>query len=334
MQEMFNISINVNVSIPVIGDESIMLVQPPDGFRFSKIALKDYTHKEEITDSTGKLLSEYRFALHEDDVPYIVCLEMNDTRIVSHDKPANAIGFFNGTDFDNLISPIHEEIENIIFKFFSMLHLFKEGEIARKHSFYSYYTQAGICKVSRNIKSYIEDIVTLIRYPMKFFAEEIPEINSFLYTHDKSYMLLKPIVINELEFTYHNLDDATNYKNMVTPLEVLFLKNDYGDKKEMLSKRIATFLGTTDAEMKSIYDKVKTIYRDRSEAVHEGEVGQITHSALDELRELTRKISKQYIYTIEQKLSTNPSITFEEIKTELINSLKNIVTIKNNNNIW
>ena len=215
-----------------------------------------------------------------------------------------------------------------------MLHLFKEGEIARKHSFYSYYTQAGICKVSRNIKSYIEDIVTLIRYPMKFFAEEIPEINSFLYTHDKSYMLLKPIVINELEFTYHNLDDATNYKNMVTPLEVLFLKNDYGDKKEMLSKRIATFLGTTDAEMKSIYDKVKTIYRDRSEAVHEGEVGQITHSALDELRELTRRISKQYIYIIEQKLATNPSITFEEIKTELINSLKNIVTIKNNNNIW
>jgi len=163
---------------------------------------------------------------------------------------------------------------------------------------------------------------------------EVAAINDLLYNHDKAYQILKPIAIDELEYTYHTLDEATSYKNMMTPLEVMFLKNEHGEKKTMLSKRMGAFLGNSDVEMKSIYDSVKAHYRDRSEAVHEGSVSQITHTSLDELRNLVRAATKKYISVVEQEITANPAITFEEIKTALISNLKGIVTTKNAQNIW
>lgn len=330
----FNITINISVSIPIIGDQSIMLVQPPENFAFREIYLEDYVHKDRITNSRGQVLSEYMGAIKTGEKPYIVCLEQNSSRVVEHDKPANAVAFLNGSDFDEIIAPIHDEIESKVFRFFSLLHLFKEGEIARKHSFYTYNTQAGICKMNRVIDTYVEDIITLIRYPMIITPAEVLLLNDLLYNHEQACQMLKPVVIDELEYTYHTLDDATNYKNMMTPLEVMFLHNDYGDKKVMLSKRMAVFLGSSDAEMKSIYDDVKNHYHDRSEAVHEGSVTQITRTSVDELRNLVRKATKKYISVIEQVLATDSTKTFDEIKTAQITYLKSIVQAKNNLNIW
>ena len=334
MDAFFDISINISVSIPIIGDSSIMLAQPPAGFVFKKIPIDEYIYRNRITDSRGEVMPEYRSAIHLDEKPYVICMEMTDIQTVKHDKPANTASFFNGSDFDKLIEPIHNEIETTVFRFFSLLHLFKEGEIVRKHSFYLYSTQTGICIESRTIDSYIEDIVTLIQYPLIIEPTEVPLLNDLLYNHERAYQILKPIVINELEYTYHNLDDATNYKNMITPLEVMFLKNDYGDKKEMLAKRMAVFLGCSDCEMKSIYDNVKSHYRDRSEAIHEGSIMQISHASVDELRGLVRSATKKYILVIEQAIKIEPSKTFDEIKTEQITYLKEIVQEKNALNIW
>lgn len=334
MDTSFDISINISVSIPIIGDSSIMLAQPPAGFEFKEIPIDEYIYSNRITDSRGEVMPEYRSAIHSGEKPYVICMEMTNVQTVKHDKPANAVSFFNGSDFDKLIEPIHDEIEATVFRFFSLLHLFKEGEIARKHSFYSFNTQSGICKVSRTIDSYIEDIITLIRYPLIIDPTEVPLLNDLLYKHERAYQILKLVVIDDLEYTYHTLDDATNYKNMMTPLEVMFLQNDYGDKKEMLAKRMAVFLGNSDCEMKSIYDNVKSHYRDRSEAVHEGSTTQISHASVDELRGLVRSAAKKYIGVIEQALKAEPAKTFDEIKTEQIGYLKGIVQIKNGLNIW
>ena len=328
---LFDIVIHTSASIPVIGDESITLISPPSGFHFERVKLEDYIHKSRITDSRGEILAEYRSAMHGDE---IICLEQDSSCSVKHDKPANAVSFLNGSDFNELIAPIRDKIEAEVFKFFSLLHLFKEGEIARKHSFYTYSTQAGICKTTQFIDSYIEDIVTLIRYPMLIEADEVAAINDLLYNHDMAYQILRPIAIDELEYTYHTLDEATSYKNLMTPLEVMFLKNEHGEKKTMLSKRMGAFLGNTDAEMKSIYDSVKTHYHDRSEAVHEGNVSQITHTSLNELRNLVRAATKKYITVVEQEIAANPSKTFDQIKASLISTLKGVVTTKNAQNIW
>ena len=331
----FDITINISVSIPIIGDESIMLVTPPENFIIRKIYLKDYFFRENITDGRGRIITEYINAVHHhDDEDYLICLESNFDSVVHHNKPANSIGFMNGSDFDDMITLIHEQIEATVFKFFSLLHLYKEGEVTRKNSFYKYRTTQGICSTERIKEVTIEDAITIIRYPMTIAVEELSDISDMLYNHSNSYLMLKNVVIDDLEYTYHTLDDSTNYKNLMTPLEVMFLKNDYGDKKEMLSKRIAVFLGGSDANMKTIYDYVKCSYRDRSDAIHEGITQNITRSALDELRNLIRRVSKKYMYVIEQEITNEPNKTFEEIKDSLIADLKNIVVTKNRLGIW
>ena len=331
---LFDIGITVSVSIPIIGDKSIALLSPPNGFSFKETLLEEYIYRDKITDKQGRILSEYRGAVFGDNQERIIYLESIFSCIVKHDKPANSIGFLNGSDFNQLIEPIHEQVEAKIFQFFSLLHLFKEGEIARKHSFYSYHTEVGICRFNQDIDSNVADIITYIRYPMIIYPQEVGDANDLLYCHEQAYQLLKAIVIDELEYTYHTLDDVTNYKNMMTPLEVMFLKNEYGDKKKMLAKRIAVLLGKNDTEIKKIYDNVINHYVDRSEAIHEGTTTQITRTTLEELRKLVRTCTKQYICIIENELLTNNSCTFRSIKDTLITQLKNIIQLKNAENIW
>ena len=330
----YDVHINISVSIPVIGDESITLVPPPQDFVFSKINLKDYAFKDRITDGQGRILTEYINAVHQGEDDYIICLEKSIDHIVQNDKPTNALAFINGSDFDDLIRPLHEDIESTVFRFFSLLHLYKEGEIARKSSFYKYMTKEGVCIAERLKVVTIADVITIIRYPMVFTAADIPSVGDMLYNHPVAYTMLKNIVIDDLEYTYHTLDDSTNYKNLMTPLEMLFLSNDYGEKKKMLAKRIAVFIGTSDFEMKTIYDYVKNSYKDRGDAVHEGVTTNITRDALDELRNLTRKVTKKYMAVIEQDLSTDPTKTFDDIKRSLITDLKNIVALKNASGFW
>lgn len=330
----FDVRINIYVSIPIIGDESISRIPPPQDFVFNKINLKDYAFKDKITDGQGRILTEYINAVHQGEDDYIICLEKSIDRIVQNDKPANALAFVNGHDFDDLIRPLHDDIESTVFRFFSLLHLYKEGEIARKSSFYRYTTKEGICSTERLKEVTIADAITIIRYPMVFTAADMPLVADMLYNHTVAYTMLKNIVIDDLEYTYHTLDDSTNYKNLMTPLEVLFLSNNYGDKKEMLAKRISVFIGGSDSEMKTIYDYVKNSYKDRSDAIHEGVTTNITRDALDELRNLTRKVTKKYMVLIEQELASDPAKTFEDIKRSLINYLKNVVVSKNALGIW
>lgn len=330
----FDIDITVSVSIPIIGDKSIALLSPPNGFSFKETLLEEYIYRDKITDKQGRILSEYRGAVFGDNQKCIIYLESNFSCTVKHDKPANTNEFINGSDFKQLVVTIQEQVETKIFQFFSLLHLFKEGEFARKHSFYSYNAEARNRKFNEDIVSYIADIVTYIQYPMVICPLEVGDANNFLYCHEQAYQLLKTIVIDQLEYTYHTFDDATNYKNMMTPLEVMFLKNEHGEKKQMLAKRIAALLGNNDTEMKQIYDNVINHYVDRSDAIHEGTTAQITRTTLDELRNLVRACTKQYICIIENELLTNNSATFQSIKDTLITHLKTTVQSKNAQNIW
>lgn len=59
MDTSFDISINISVSIPIIGDSSIMLAQPPAGFEFKEIRIDEYIYRNRITDSRGEVMPEY-----------------------------------------------------------------------------------------------------------------------------------------------------------------------------------------------------------------------------------------------------------------------------------
>ena len=209
-----------------------------------------------------------------------------------------------------------------------MLHLFKEGEIALKHGFYTYQATEGWLTSKNNQQTVYPDIVTLIRYPMTISPDEIVDINAFMISLDQSFNMLKQDVIGTLVYTYHVLDDVTNFKNITTALEVLFLEKNEEGKKERLSNRIAVFLGVSDLEIKYIYSRVRQFYADRGTATHEGKNPQITRASLDELRNLFRQVTKKYMVLIERKIALTPTIDFSTIKQELITVLKNDVTKK------
>ena len=324
----YDIDISVSISIPIIGDESISKISPPAGFIFKKIDFDEYEYKNRMLDGDGNVSTDFYFAVHNAESRFIIVLEKTEVVTVKHHCPANAMGFLMGNDLQELCEPIKDRYEKELLRYFSLLHLYKEGEVARKYSFYKFETQEGCCKNKWTGIPYCADMVTLILYPMTIMDDEIADINSFLALDQKTYSLLKDVLIDDLEYSYHILDDTTNYKNLVTVLEVLFLRGERGTKKEMLAKRIAMLLGNSDLDIQNIYTKVKSIYVDRSDAVHDGITTNITRNSLDELRNLIRDIGRKYIVHIQNALIANQNLTFVEAKDDMVNNLMHQVTTK------
>jgi hypothetical protein len=331
----FPISLKVAISIPIIGDMSIKNAPPPEEFSYREIPFNEYKHRSKMIDGNGDVQIDYHFAVHgENDNKTILCLEKEQTHIIEHDKPANALGFLFGTDFEAVIRPIHALYEESLFMYFSLLHLYKEGDVYRKHLFYEYEAQEGIVNNKRKISTYSANMATLVRHPMVIEESEHDELSSFISFHSQAYHILKNVVIGDLEFTYHIVDDITNYNNLITPLEVMFLENDRGTKKEMLSKRMGVFIGTTDVEVRQIYSDMKQHYTARSDAVHKGRECGIMALTLNDLRSLVRRAATKYSTYAINELSTNPSMTFADIKSKLIPLLVNEVQIKNDTDFW
>ena len=325
---MYDISINVTISIPIIGDDSIIKIAPPNGFTYKQLAFDKYEYRNHMLDDNGKISTDYHYAVHNAPDPYIIVLEKSEIIQLKHEHPANSMGFIMGDDLQKLCEPVKNNYERELFRYFSLLHLFKEGEIARKYSFYKFETQAGCFKPQWTGISLCADMITLILHPMIISNDEITSINELLTVDPKIYALLKDVLIDDLEYSYHVLDDVTNYKNLVTVLEVLFLRGEYGAKKEMLAKRISILLGDTDEEIKTMYSKIKNIYKNRSDATHDGIITNITKNSLDELRDIIRRIGMKYIDHIQSELIKNPNVTFADVKDTMINNLKQQVPEK------
>ncbi len=325
----YNIDIEIEISIPILGDESISKLPPPNGFEYRNIIFDNYKYKEKITDAFGNIQTDFHFALHSNNTkPYITVLEYKGSREVKHNKPYNSLSFLMEDDFEQLIHPIQSYFEEQLHKYFSLIHLFKEGEIARKSTFYKFTKLHGIAQNEMNCINTIADIITVIRNPLVITDADISPFSTLLLCNENIYLMLKEIAIDDLEFTYHVLDNATNYKNIVTVLEVLLLKGERGQKKKMLSKRIAVLLGTDNNTILQLYYKIKDIYSERSNATHDGITENITNESVNELRNILRDIIKKYMETINEELEKNPLLTFSEIKNTLIYKLKNIVESK------
>ena len=67
-------------------------------------------------------------------------------------------------------------------------------------------------------------------------------------------------------------------------------------------------------------------YRFRSESLHEGHGGNISTAELHSLEEYTRNVLKKCLCRCKNSITTNTTVTWNEIKSELINDLKNAVT--------
>ncbi|MBR4733327.1 MAG: hypothetical protein IK081_11230 [Lachnospiraceae bacterium] len=332
---MRDVKIFVSISIPIIGDESISKLHPPVGFNYQKIPFEKYSYKNCLINGNNEVIVDFENAIHEtDNVRYVITLELEEVVSANYNSLAIEERFLDHEVLQEIYNSTKERYEKELHQYFSLIHMYKEGEVARKFSFYSFKTQEGCFKKTSLVITNNVDMVTLILHPMIIAQEEMDCMNSFLALDFPVYSLLKEVLFDDLEYTYHVLDNTTNFKNLVTVLEVLFLRGDNGSKKEMLAKRIALLLESDDSGIISTYNKVKRIYVDRSDAVHDGICTNISRGALDDLRNLIRIIGRKYISYIQRLLQSAPNMTFQEAKDKLVDDLMNKVAKKNSEGIF
>lgn len=315
-ENLVDVKIDVSISIPIIGDKSISLLNPPDGFEYKIIKLDEYEYKNKIIDGNGDILFDFTDAIHVDNgEEYILVLSYNKIIACKSEVHVNSVGALNNGM--PIFEKIKDDFDELLFKYFSLIHIYKEGDVTQKVSFYKFTVQEGMCKNCLSSSTQSADSNTLNLHPLIVKEEDVSEINKYLSCDDRIYKILRNAVLSDLLYSYHIFDFTTNYKNLCSTLEVMFIKREEkSNKKKMLSSRIAVFLEEDDVLIKNLYKKVKVLYGIRGEAVHAGK--SVEESKLLELRDLLRKCIKKYIQLINEKFVNRNNVNFGDVRGEII----------------
>ena len=95
-------------------------------------------------------------------------------------------------------------------------------------------------------------------------------------------------------------------------MEIMFLEKNTKGKKEILTKRCSIYLFCYEEKsvIKDNYEKIKAVYKKRSEFVHDGKVSDITDDDILYLRECVRNSLLKAL-----SLTENKKQRIERIKT-------------------
>ncbi len=320
----------VDVQIEIGGiilycDESLKDVELGNGYNIEKCCIDDLSYRERIINSNGSLSINYMGSrLCENDKIYFMCLQKIDTYKIQPPqiKPGVTITDKDTMCTDQLV--VYKDLElTHLRKQFSLLRLFKTGNIGYKEIFFTNkFTIMGFIKNTNNlISDNIEcNIIDTEKYVLS--TTEVQACNCFLQNYSgKEYDLLKDC-IDEFIGGLEEIDIATSFEQYTTTLEMILLAKDQQQKKQVLSKRVAVLLGSSPSEIGALYDKMKKFYRYRSESLHEGKGEKITKSDLKDLEEITRSVICKYLEFCKQQLQTNSNTTWKDIKTIKISDLK------------
>lgn len=328
------IAVKVNIAAIILGaDETLLSLDAVDGFSFNKILLNEFKYKDKILLANNKLnnkyyLSQIQSDLNNKDNSSFVCLIKEDSFNV------------NGPDFigkevisisDKSMSlPELEEYQEkqfeLINRLLSKLMLLKVADIGIYEVFCQFSYRYFIVNNNNMHTVTIDDAKTIVTKKFHINTEELTQFNNFLSTHNNSYNLMKKI-IDGYTYSFKLLESAKSFEELVSVLEILLLPKNQKNKKETLSKRTAVLLGNDDTEIDTIYNKVQSFYKFRSESTHEGVYDNVGETELIELKELTRLSILKYMSEIEKLMNSNPMLTFDDFKRQkvatLINEVKN-----------
>lgn len=327
--------IDVNVSISGVilyCDESILGIHLGNGYSIEKTYVDDFPFKDKITDGRGQLSIAYLGTVKSDENgKYLFCLKKDDKYQIHH--PILAIpGIFSGDDLmcnDQLESYSQVESE-FLHKVFSLLHVFKEGNIGTKEVFFRHSFSIGILK---NTMNHTNDSVTKNITDSRVFslsATEIQECNQFLTDYSGAEYTLLKNEIDEFVWGLEQADTATGFEQFTTALEMTLLGHNQQGKKEVLSKRVAVMLENTSTNITQVYTKMKDFYRFRSESLHEGNGQNISDVELHEMEAIVRRVLMKCLERCKVELAINSAITWPEVKAKIINDLKAKVTAELN----
>lgn len=328
----------VDVQVTIDGiilycDVSVSALQLGTGYSIQKVYLEDIPFKHKITDGNGRLTINYMGSrLHDDNGVYFMCIHKDDTYQIQLPQMTPGVPV---TDRDLMCEEQLGNYKDLEMEYlnqqFSLLHLFKKGNIGCKEVFLEHrFTVMGFIN---NTQKQTSDSVTRNIVDSTMFSltpEEASECNKFLQDYNgREYDLLKSC-IDEFTWGLEQVDIPTGFEQYTTALEMIILATNQQGKKEVLSKRVAALLESDPAKIRILYDKMKSFYRYRSESLHEGDGRNITATELKELEEIVREVLVKYLDFCKTAIQNNVASTWDEVKADRINILKTAVdTLKN-----
>lgn len=327
----------VDVQVTIDGvilycDESISALHLGNGYSIQKVYLDDIPFINKIIDGNGSLTINYLGSrLHDDHGIYLMCIHKDDTFQVQLPQMAPGV---HVTDRDFMCVEQLESYKDTemtyLNRMFSLLHLFKKGNIGCKEVFLEHhFTVMGFIN---NTQEQTSDSVTRNIVDTTIFSllDEVSKCNRFLQDYKgREYDLLKNC-IDEFTWGLEQVDIPTGFEQYTTALEMIFLAINQQGKKEVLSKRVAVLLESVPAKIRTLYNKMKNFYRYRSESLHEGDGRNITETELKEMEEIVRKVLLKYLEICKTAIENNSSVRWDEVKTEKINILKIAVEASKN----
>lgn len=324
----------IDVSVDIFGivmhcNESILGLKIGSDYSFEKIYLDMLPHKDRITNSRGDLNVEYADScLVDENGKFFICLKKHNVFQISGPNITPGVVYsIDGPMACEQLTPYQEHEMAYLYEVFSLLHLFQDGNIGFYEVFFDFtYKTLGIMNntVHYSNQSRSRNIVDGRKYILS--EQAIIECSKFLTDSiGTPFSILKPS-IDEFIWGIEQLDIATGFEQYTTALEMTLLEKDAQNKKKMLANRVAILTGTTSADIIRIYSNMLNYYRFRSESLHEGHGGNISTAELHSLEEYTRNVLKKCLCRCKNSITTNTTVTWNEIKSKLINDLKNAVT--------
>lgn len=223
-----------------------------------------------------------------------------------------------------------KEERRYLYERINLLRLFKPGNIGFRDVFFRYsFTVMGFENMVEHC-SYNQTRNFIDSRKFTLSEEEIVSCNQWLNDYcNAPYTLLKES-IDEFSWGLEQDDTPTGFEQHITALEMTLLPQNQTGKKQMLANRISAMLGNSPAEIQQLYQKVMNFYRFRSESLHEGNDSNITDTELHDLENITREVLKKCLIRCKIEYDLDSSITWNEIKNQIINDLiRQVISLKN-----
>lgn len=322
----------VNVTIDGIilhCDNSVKNINIGNGYKIEKRYFFDLPYKDKITDGEGKLTINYLGSQMEDENGiYFMCLHKEDDyEIQLPEIKSNVTLTDNDLICEQQLSEYKQKEMDYLHRVFSLLHLFKKGNIGFSQIFFVYnFTVFGFINynIKRTDNSISKNVIEDTLFSLS--TNEIAECNAFLSNVSTQAFNLFKDNIDEFIWGLEQTDISTGFEQYTTALEMTLLAKGEHCKREILSKRVAVLLESDTQKIQDLYNKMRAFYKYRSDSLHEGNDQNITISELKELEEIVRRVLVKYLEFCKVAIQREPRVTWDTIKRDKISDLKNSVS--------
>lgn len=309
-------------------DESVLGIQFGNGYSVVKTYLADFPYKDRIVDGRGQLDISYLSSVKMDENgKYFFCLK-KETAYQMQPPQHLAPGVYTNEQLrcEDQVSEFDDRENQYLHKIFSLLHIFKSGNIGTKQVFYEHSFSYGL--INNTVKRTSDNVTRNIVDDRVFSltAAELAKCNSFLLDYSGTEYTVMKHNIDEFIQALAQVNHSVGFEQFTTALEMMLLGHGQQGKKEVLSKRVAVLLEDSSANIIHLYMKMKDFYRYRSESLHEGDDHNITEVERLELEGIVRRVLTKCLHRCKEELALNSSITWNEIKEKIIDELKTKVT--------